>query len=137
MGQRSCLWSYGYYRKLNSIAIPDCYPIAHIHDFTEQLQGKKIFSTLDLVKAYYQIPMAENDIQETAVCTPFGLIEFQYMPFGLKNATQTFQRFMHNIFRGMDFVYCIAEHEEHLRADLQVLQKHGLSINLTKCQFAL
>jgi len=49
---RSC----GTYRKLNSITIPDRYPIAHIQDFTEQLQGKNIFSTLDLVKASTQFP---------------------------------------------------------------------------------
>lgn len=50
------------YQALNALTIPDQYPVIHIPDYAHILQGKKIFSTLDLVRAYNQIPLAEEDI---------------------------------------------------------------------------
>ena len=42
------------------------------------------------------------DIAQTAIVTPFGLFEYTRMPFGLKNAAQTFQ-LMDNTFRNLSF----------------------------------
>ena len=96
--------------------------------------------------AYQQVQLAPNDIAKTAVITPFGLFEFLRMPFGLRNAAQTFQRFIHEVCRGLDFVrpyiddilVTSASHEDHarhLRLLFDRLSEHGVTLNANKCEF--
>ena len=91
----------GDYHRLNNVTRPERYSLPNIHDFTNNLRGCKFFSKLDLVKGYNQVPMSEADICKTAIVTPFGLFELLYMPFGLKNMAQTFQRLMVRIYSGL------------------------------------
>ena len=77
-GWRVC----GDYRRLNAMTPDDKYPVRAIHDFNADLHGKKIFSKIDLMKGYHQIPVANSDIGKTAIVTPFGLFEFPRTPFG-------------------------------------------------------
>jgi hypothetical protein len=89
--KKNCDWRpCGDYRRLNMATVPDRYPLPSLADFANKLHGCKYFSVIDLVKGYPQIPMAAADIPKTAIVTPFGMFEYLFMPFGLKNATQTF-----------------------------------------------
>lgn len=76
----------------------------NIHDFTHGLQGKKV-SSLDLVKAYHQIPVEDADIPKTVVITAADLFQCLFMPFGLSSATQIFLRFIDQMLRALDFVF--------------------------------
>ena len=87
----------GDYRHLKKRTSGDAYPIPHIHDFAAGLSGCKIFSKIDLIKGYHQVPVRMEDVPKMAIATPFGLFEFTRMPFGLKNSAQTFQRLMDNV----------------------------------------
>ena len=116
----------GDYRLLNARTTPDRYPVPNVHDLSAQLHGCTVFTKLDLVKGYYQIPMHPADIEKTAVITPFGAFEWLFMPFGLRNAGNSFQRMMDRLGVDLPFVYIylddlliaspdMATHLEHLR----------------------
>ena len=136
----------GDYHRLNTVTTPDRYPVPHIQDFTQRLSGKSVFTKLDLVKGYYQVNMNPADIPKTAIITPFGLWEFVVMPFGLRNAGNTFQRMMDRVGAGLDFAFIylddiliasstMEEHHVHLQQVFERLSEFGLVINPAKCAF--
>ncbi|KAI5747489.1 hypothetical protein M8J77_015164 [Diaphorina citri] len=57
----------GDYTWLNAQTVPDRYPIPNIQDCSSLLYGAKVFSTIDLEKAHFQIPVAPEDIPKTAI----------------------------------------------------------------------
>ena len=138
----------GDYRRLNLATVHDRYPLPSIMDLSARLNGCRFFSCIDLVKGYHQVPMDPSDIAKTAIITPFGLFEYLFMPFGLTNAAQTFQRLMDRLFGHLPFVFTylddhlvasatMEEHLEHLRIFFEILRDNGLTINPSKCSFAV
>ena len=105
------------------------------------MSGCTVFSKIDLVKAYHQIP-------KTAIAMPFGLFEFIFMAFGLRNAAQALQRLKDNILMGIDFLFSFLDdngvfsksedvHWDHLRTLFSILSANGLALNLEKCVFVV
>ncbi len=68
------------------------------------------------------------------------------MPFDQRNASQTFQRFIDSVIRGLDFVFVYiddvliasadeSEHLSHLETIFERLADNGLVVNPDKCHF--
>ena len=95
----------GDYRRLNNSTRPDRYPVKRLTNFTYILKGTKWYTTLDLKRAFNQIPINPEDVENTAVITPFGLFEYLVMCYGLRNAAQTFQRFADGALGDLPFVF--------------------------------
>lgn len=136
------------YRRLNEITVDDKYPLPNINDLFDKLGKSMYFSTLDLASGYHQLQVQEEDRQKTAFSTPFGLYEFNRMPFGLKTAPATFQRAMDNVLRGLQGLHCLVylddviifstslqEHIDKLRAIFERFRKTNLKVQLDKSEF--
>jgi hypothetical protein len=122
------------YRALNSRTVTDRYSQSHIEDFAQHLYDN------------HQIPIAPEDVEETAIATPFGFFKIVNIMFRLRNAAQTCQQFVDEITRSLDFVYSYIDdfliasqdeqrHREHLRTLFERLNDYGVVINLAKCEF--
>ncbi|GFX19152.1 hypothetical protein TNCV_3012961 [Trichonephila clavipes] len=111
----------GDYRALNAQTIKDNYSVPNILGFTSNLHGTKIYSHIDLVKVYHQIPINPDDVHKSAIITPFGLFESTRMQFD-------------------DILVASSSPEEHLQ-HLQILftrlQQYGLSLKPSKCIFGV
>ena len=136
------------YRQLNSKTRKDAFPLPRIEESLDALTGARWFSTMDLASGYNQVPVAEKDRHKTAFCTPFGLFEWNRMPFGLCNAPSTFQRLMQRIFGDQQgqslllyiddivvFSSTVQQHLQRLEVVLARLQQEGLKAKLSKCAF--
>jgi hypothetical protein len=87
------------YRVLNSWTIRDVYPLPLISSIIDRLQGKSIFTKLDLRWGFNNIQIKEEDWWKAAFKTPFGAYETNVMLFGLTNSPPTFCRAMERMFR--------------------------------------
>lgn len=136
------------YRKLNAETKKDAYPLPHIQDIFDSLQGAKVFSTLDLRSGYWQVPMEEGSISKTAFSCHLGLFEFVRLPFGLTNAPGIFQRAMSKVLSGLIGRSCMvyiddiivfsrseAEHAHHLSQVFDRIREAGLQLKPPKCHF--
>ena len=85
------------FRKLNTRTKKDSYPLPHIQETLESLEGSHIFSSFDFKLGFWQVEMDKTSKQYTAFTVgSLGFFECECMPFVLCNAPTTFQQLMQN-----------------------------------------
>ncbi|GKU89512.1 hypothetical protein SLEP1_g3641 [Rubroshorea leprosula] len=136
------------YRDLNKASPKDDFPLPHIQIMLDNAAKNTRFFFVDGYFGYNQIRMKEEDKLKTTFITQWGTFCYKVMPFGLKNAGATYQRFVIALLH--DFVHTIVElyvddmvimskeevlHTENLKKVFERLRKYQLRLNPTKCTF--
>ena len=121
-----------------------------IDQLVDATVGHPQMSFLDAFQGYHQIPLATDDQEKTAFVTPVGNYHYKVMPFGLKNAGSTYQRMMNKMFEPQlgknvevyidDMVVkskLVSEHLADLVNIFEILRRHELRLNASKCSFGV
>jgi hypothetical protein len=134
------------YQKLNSVTRREEIKMPKVWDILKKLIGSDWFSTMDLQSGFWQVPMDDDSIPLTAFITNEGIFEMLFMPFGLLNASFTFQEMMNKIMYGsaaLPYVDDCPVHSKgdattHVKAVADVLDRlveNNLRPNWSKCKF--
>ncbi len=136
------------YRMLNSITVKNRFPLPVINQLLDNLNGAKIYSSLDLLSGFHQLAVEEKDVDKTSFITHAGQYSFRVLPFGLCNAPSSYQMLLQTVLQGLLNKICLVyiddiiiysqneqEHEHHLRLVLNRLREHHLIAKAKKCQF--
>ena len=136
------------YRKLNQVTVPDKFPMPNLLDSIYGLRGIKYITSLDLVRAYHQIPLDEDSRPLTAFSTPRGHWQWKRLSFGLTNAPSSFQREIqatlsafpsNRVIAYLDDILVMSESfEEHIllvTKVLKTLESYSLKIKPSKCHW--
>ena len=136
------------YRKLNQGTKKDHFPLPFIDQMLEQLASQSHYCFLDGFSGYFQIHIAPEDQEKTTFTYPFGIFTYRRMPFGLCNASSTFQSCIVSIFSDFledcievfmdDFIVYGPSFDACLDSLTRVLGKcmeAYLVLNFVKCHF--
>ena len=89
------------FRNLNKASPKDDFPLPHIDMLVDSTAGHVMLSFMDGFSGYNQIMMAPEDREKTSFITEWGTYCYRVMPFGLKNASATYQRAATTLFHDM------------------------------------
>lgn len=136
-------------KKLNKVTKKDAYPLPFLTDILDRLRDARYLTSIDLKKAFWQIPLHPDSCEKTAFTVPRrGLFEYVVMPMGISNAPSTLQRLMDSILGHVlgqsvfvyldDIIVVSSTFKEHISILTEVysrLKEANLTINLNKCEF--
>src|SRR3954467_13212871 len=82
------------YGPINKHCPKDHFPLPRMNQIIDSTAGCDLLSFIDAYSGYNQIRMKEEDEEYASFITPYGVFSYKTMPFGLKNASATYQRMM-------------------------------------------
>ena len=125
-------------------------PSPRIDQIIDATLGYDSLCFLDAYSGYHQIKMAESDQAATAFITPYDPFCFNTTPFGLKNASATYQCMIQTCLETqigktveayVDDVVIKTRHVESLIDDLRLtfdnLRTYDIKLNPEKCVFGV
>ena len=123
------------------MTVDDRYPLPRVEDLLSRVSSAKWITKLYAVQSYHQIPMCPEDCYKTAFVTDENQWEFVYMPFGAKTASQTYMRMMDKLLAAHKddapiYSNSWTDHMSHLRKVFTSVREAGLTLKLSKCEFA-
>ncbi|KAL0222900.1 hypothetical protein P9112_002290 [Eukaryota sp. TZLM1-RC] len=130
---------------VNDLTKPVAANLPRISDILQFLSKANYKATLDLPKAFWQLKIAEEDIDKTTVSIPGMLISFKRACFGLKNVPAVFQNTMMEIFDSegvfiyIDDIIIVAstldEFLSRVGTVLERAKRFRVNLGLPKCSF--
>ena len=135
---------------LNRACPKDSFPLPRINQLVDSTTDHKLLTFMDAFSRYNQIKMVEEDQEKTAFIMSQGLYCYKVMPFGLKNARDTYQRLVNKMFRkqiGKNMEVCVDDmlvkskeelaHLDDLRETFAMLKQYQIKLNPGKCVFGV
>ena len=136
------------FRQVNKKIVPIRYPLPHLETSLQLLGGNSLFTTLDLISGYHQVPLRPEDYHKTAFSTGRGLFEFTRTPFGMITSGAAMQIAIERVLSGLINKACLVyvddiiimgkdelEHDRNLDLVLSRLKDNGFKLNFQKCEF--
>jgi hypothetical protein len=135
------------YQKLNSVTVPDHYPLPQIDDILTDCSKDTIWGKINMTNSFFQTLMHPDHVKYTVTLTPFSLWEWVVMPMGLRNSPATHQRCVTlasgELIGKICHVYLddiiiwsssLAEHKQNMTCILEALRLAHLYCSLKKSQ---
>ena len=138
------------FRYLNSVTAKDAYPIPRIDQSLSKLWDAIFFTTLDFGSTFWQVALRKQDRDKTGFACELEQFQWKRMPFGLCNATATFQRLMAHALTSVmkkygNLVMCyvdevviatptLEDHIERLDEVFARMKRAGLKCKPSKCE---
>ena len=134
---------------MNSFTAKDAYPIPRIDESLSKLVDVKFSTTLDLESAFWQVPLRKQDRNKVGFACELRFLQWKRMPFGLCNATATFQRLMAQALTSVmnkygNLMIChvddvviatptLEDHIDRLNEVFACMKRAGLKCKTSKC----
>ncbi|BES91778.1 Reverse transcriptase (RNA-dependent DNA polymerase) [Nesidiocoris tenuis] len=136
-------------RPLNQALLRTEYEIPTIESIAPELKDAKIFTVVDTKDGFWNVKLSEESSYLTTFWTPFGRYRWLRLPFGIKVATDEYQRRLHEAFDGLKDIIIVqddililgrgvtdeaasANHDEALRKLLDRAREVNIKFNRDK-----
>ena len=134
------------YRRINSQLVIPQTPMPRKDVIFDKMAGAKLFTSVDLLWGFFQLPLSKSDSHVTAFSTPDGLFEYKVTPMGLASSPAAFNKLIQSIFGKLkeicayfDDIFVFTRdwpgHLKKLRELFELCRKHQLYLKPKKCVF--